>query len=307
MTNDLQNLTKENKIYTVLSIGQRGAGKTVFLAGCYQAFKNQYDNQKTANIAWKCEEKESEEDIEKVLSYVARTGQYPPATLKISNFDFSLERNSGNQPEKMATIRWWDIPGESCQIYNLAFVNMALQANGCLLFLEATSLLNEQQKPDKSLKIFQTLIEIINHNKPDFNLGVIITKCDLVMGDQKPWQDLQLKIQELAENLRDKQVNHRFFNSQVLIDSQQGTLQANQALESMAWLFSQIDQQLVNFSETTNLTPEQSTPTLAAKPIKNLVTILVSLVVISTLGLTGIIAWEKISNNNLSPVPAFTQ
>jgi hypothetical protein len=160
MANNLQNLTKENKIYTVLSIGQRGAGKTVFLAGCYQAFKTQYDNHKTANIAWKYEQEESEENIEKNLSYVARTGQYHPATLKLSNFDFSLERNSGNQPEKMATVRWWALPEESCQIYNLAFVNMALRANGCLLFLEASSLLNKQQKQDNSLKIFQTLIDI---------------------------------------------------------------------------------------------------------------------------------------------------
>jgi hypothetical protein len=127
------------------------------------------------------------------------------------------------------------------------------------------------------------------------------------MSDQKSWQSLQLKIQELEQNLRDKQVNHRFFYSQVLIDSQQGTLQANQALESMAWLFSQIDQQLVNFPETTNPTDNQSIPTLAPKPIKNLITVLVSLVVISTLGLTGIIAWEKISNNTHSPVPAFAQ
>ncbi len=32
MTNNEENLSKENKIYTILSIGQRGAGKTVFLA-----------------------------------------------------------------------------------------------------------------------------------------------------------------------------------------------------------------------------------------------------------------------------------
>jgi hypothetical protein len=31
MTNNQENLSQENQIYTVLSIGQRGAGKTVFL------------------------------------------------------------------------------------------------------------------------------------------------------------------------------------------------------------------------------------------------------------------------------------
>jgi hypothetical protein len=306
MTNNWQNVTTANKIYTVLSIGQRGAGKTVFLVGCYQAFKNQSNPRNQQEITWQCEQQESEENIEKILNYVAKTGKYPPATLKISNFDFTLEKNSSNQLKKIATIRWWDVPGESCQIYNLAFVNMTLKANGCLLFLEAPSLLNEQRKQNSSLNIFQTLIEIIHHNKPNFNLAIIITKCDLVISDRKCWQSLQLKVQELKKRLQESQVNYRFFYSTVLIDSQQGTLEANQALESMSWLFSQIDQQ-VNLSEITNTISAQSTPTLAKKSITNLVTALVSLAVISTLGLAGIIAWEKIYHNPPSPVPAFAQ
>ncbi|MDB9421701.1 TRAFAC clade GTPase domain-containing protein [Microcystis aeruginosa] len=248
MTNNEENLSKENKIYTVLSIGQRGAGKTVFLASSYQTFKNQATSGNQANIVLRFQEEESEEDIEKILNYVARTGQYPPATLKISNFDFNLEKNSGDRSEKMATIRWWDVPGESCQIYNLAFVNMALQADACLLFLEAPSLLNDAEKPNNYLKIFQTLIEIINYNKIQFNLGIIISKCDLVISDKKCWQNLQIKVQELEQKLREQKVDHRFFYSTVLIDSQQGTLQANQALDSLSWLLSQIDQQLVNIS-----------------------------------------------------------
>jgi len=248
MTNNQENLSQENKIYTVLSIGQRGAGKTVFLAASYQNFKNKATSRNQANIVLRSQEEESEEDIEKILNYVARTGQYPPATLKISNFDFSLEKNSDDQSEKIGTIRWWDVPGESCQIYNLAFVNMALQADACLLFLEAASLLNHSDKHNNYLKIFQTLIEIINYNKNRFNLGIIISKCDLVVSDQKCWQNLQLKVKELEQKLREQKVNHRFFYSTVLIDSQQGTLQANQALDSLSWLLSQIDQQLVNFS-----------------------------------------------------------
>jgi hypothetical protein len=125
---------------------------------------------------------------------------------------------------------------------------MALQANACLLFLEAASLLNDSDKHNNYLKIFQTLIEIINHNKTRFNLGIIISKCDLVVSDQKCWQNLQFKVKELEQKLREQKVNHRFFYSTVLIDSQQGTLQANQALDSLSWLLSQIDQQLVNFS-----------------------------------------------------------
>jgi len=92
------------------------------------------------------------------------------------------------------------------------------------------------------------LIEIISHNKLKFNLAIIISKCDLVISEQKCWQNLQLKVQELEQKLCKQKVNHRFFYSTVLIDSQQGTLQANQALDSLSWLLSQIDQQLVNFS-----------------------------------------------------------
>jgi Double-GTPase 2 len=304
MTNNLSNITAENKIYTVLSIGQRGAGKTVFLAGCYQAFKNKHNHPNQYYISWQGEPQESAEDIEKVLSYVAKTGQYPPATLKISNFDFNLKKNSGDQPEKIAAIRWWDVPGESCQIYNLAFINMAMHADACLLFLDASSLLDEEPKNNQYLNIFKALVEIIQHNKQQFNLGIIITKCDLVISHKKLWQSLHSKVQELEKNLQETQVNYQFFYSTVLIDSQAGTLQANQAIDSMSWLFSQIDHKLVNFAETTS---HHSTQALEPQSIKTLVTVLISLMVMSTLGLVGIIAWEKISHNSSSPVPAFAK
>jgi hypothetical protein len=101
------------------------------------------------------------------------------------------------------------------------------------------------------------------------------------MSDKKSWQSLQAKVQELEKKLRESQVKYHFFYSTVLIDSSQGTLQANQALESMSWLFYQINQQ-INFSEITNTISAQSPPILATKSIKNLVTALVGLVVIST-------------------------
>ena len=65
MTNNQENLSKENKIYTVLSIGQRGAGKTVLLTASYRTFKNQTTSGNRANIVLSSQEEESEEDIEK--------------------------------------------------------------------------------------------------------------------------------------------------------------------------------------------------------------------------------------------------
>lgn len=69
--------------FNLLSIGQRGAGKTVFLAGSY-AELHPYSNQyiKPQEKLWfDCQNSQVQENIDKILSYVAQVGMYPPSTL----------------------------------------------------------------------------------------------------------------------------------------------------------------------------------------------------------------------------------
>lgn len=62
------------KTYSLLSIGERGAGKTVFLAGSYAQFQAEAENNPLMPLCLECEDQETQETINNVLSYIARTG-----------------------------------------------------------------------------------------------------------------------------------------------------------------------------------------------------------------------------------------
>jgi GTP-binding protein EngB required for normal cell division len=230
-TTDIQ--ATEPKIYSLLNIGSRGAGKTVFLASCYQ-------ESQANSLRFTYDEEESEENIHKILQYVAQTGQYPPATLKLGNFDFQIEYNPKEGKTSPGFLRWWDVPGESCQLYNLAFLTMMLNSDGCLFFLDAPELLSEEGQRKTSLSIFQTIIEIINYNKNNFLLGIIVTKCDRISRSSEDWNTLEEIVQKLEKSLQAIQVEHQIFYSQVTIDPETRTLRSNQAESVTQWLLSHL-------------------------------------------------------------------
>ncbi len=65
------------KTFSLLSIGQRGVGKTVFLVGSYaelHSCKPEPDQQ----LWFDSQNSQAQENIDSILSYIARTGQYPP-------------------------------------------------------------------------------------------------------------------------------------------------------------------------------------------------------------------------------------
>ena len=75
--------------YNFLNIGERGVGKTVFFSACYLECHKDKEQQR---LFWfDCENKEICQTIDEILSYIAKTGKYPPATLKITNFEFALK------------------------------------------------------------------------------------------------------------------------------------------------------------------------------------------------------------------------
>lgn len=229
------------KTYNLLSIGQRGFGKTVFLAGSYAQFKAEAENNPLVPLWLECEAQEAQKNINNVLNYIARTGEYPPATMKITNFDFSLQQNRSWGKETVGRVCWWDTPGESCQIYNPAFLSMVVNAHGCCLFLDAQALVEQGDKPQELealLNPIQTIAEIIHYNGLKHPLALILTKCDLLKAKAVNWQRLKKSLSPLTDYLSALPINYQTFYSEIPIEQVEGvaTLKGTQTSMPLIWL-----------------------------------------------------------------------
>ncbi|NJQ98937.1 MAG: hypothetical protein HC784_18135 [Hydrococcus sp. CSU_1_8] len=121
-------------VFNLLSIGQRGVGKTVFLAGSYVELQGSRTKNSDRALWLECQDSQGKENLEAVLDYIARTGDYPPPTMKITDFNFSLNAHSRQGEKKLCAFRWWDVPGESCNFRDPDFQKMVLNSHSCCVF-----------------------------------------------------------------------------------------------------------------------------------------------------------------------------
>jgi GTPase SAR1 family protein len=229
--------------YNLLSIGQRGAGKTVFLAGIYSELHQQAGN--SGSLSLVCEDEDTQETLDKVLNYVAKTGDYLPPTLKISNFDFSLRQRSWWKSQTLCQFSWWDTPGESCQIYNPAFLTMLLNSQGCCLFIDAHALVKASENNDSKavrniLTSVKAIAEILSYNQLTYPLAIILTKCDLFQADEESWQVLENTLAPVKIFLDSLDSYYQIFYSRIPIVTVNGVarLKASEAVKSLTWLVS---------------------------------------------------------------------
>jgi hypothetical protein len=233
------------KTYSLLSIGQRGVGKTVFLiASCLELYTHQYE-EKGQQRWFDCEDGEVQQMLENILRQVAQTGQYPPATMKITNFDFTLKLRNLWGTKTLCEFRWWDPPGESCQIYNPAFLMMVLNSDGYCAFIDANTIVKGGNDPEAIAQAFETvksMAEVIHSNNIRNPLAIVLTKCDLVQNNASDWQILERNIQPL-KNLLDKlQVNYQIFCSAIPVVDNNGIsmLRTAEAANPVLWLVSKL-------------------------------------------------------------------
>lgn len=100
-----RNLT-QTKPFNLLSIGQRGVGKTVFLVGSYAELQANYLTAHPQKLWFDCQTNQVQENIEKILNYIVQTNQYPPPTMKIVNFSFSLKRQRLWGEQTLCNFTW---------------------------------------------------------------------------------------------------------------------------------------------------------------------------------------------------------
>jgi GTPase SAR1 family protein len=235
------------KIYSLLSIGQRGVGKTVFLIGsCIELYTNQYEDN-GQQLWFDCEDPEVQQMLENILRQVAQTGQYPPATMKITNFDFSLKQRNIWGTKTLCQFRWWDPPGESCQIYNPAFLMMILNSDGYCAFLDAKAIVDRAANPNPNVQVetfepIKSIADILHSNKLYHPLAIVLTKCDLVRERSSDWQTLERSLQPLRNLLERLNVNYQIFYSAIPIVEIEYTtsLKTSETAAPILWLVSKL-------------------------------------------------------------------
>ncbi|HEY9779618.1 MAG TPA: tetratricopeptide repeat protein [Leptolyngbyaceae cyanobacterium] len=234
------NLT-QSKTFNLLSIGQRGVGKTVFMIGSYEELQSNHLTTQRQKLWFDCQNDQVQENIQKILNYVVQTNQYPPPTMKIVNFNFSLKKQSFWGEQTLCHFQWNDIPGEICDIHNLEFRNMVFNSHGCCVFIDAYAMRHSDayvQVLDDIFEQVMALTSLVYLNGLKYPLAIILTKSDLLENNSSTQQIITKKLQPLTTHLNAVQANYQIFQSFIpLIHNNGGVrIEAKGAAVSLLWV-----------------------------------------------------------------------
>lgn len=257
------------KTFNLLSIGQRGVGKTVFLAGSYAqlqantteaavltpalagatvlsklGLKTQTSLDQASSLWFECQDDEVQTNLEKILHHIERTGTYPPATIKITDFNFRLQQQTSQGAETLCNFRWFDIPGEACNLRNAEFQEIVITSHACCVFISAPALLRDPSYAPTLQDILNQVVAIaslVEQHRLNYAISLILTQCDLL----EPGDTFQIEanLQPLLERLRDFRANYRLFYSAIPIETIAGrpTLKAKGAADPLLWLLAELN------------------------------------------------------------------
>lgn len=241
--------TTTSKKFSLLTFGRRGVGKTIFLVGSYAELHSYstHSQQDNPHQLWfDCQDSEVQAKVENILRYITYEGIYPPPTMKITTFDFSMKRQSRRGIETLAHFRWWDIPGEYCDFANTNFRTMVLNSNGCCVFIDAFELVhNHTYLQELEKDVFpqvKTLASLVSLNYVKYRFAVILTKCDLLKLDLITNQRLEEGLQSLTNHFDAAKVNYKTFYSRIPIFSLPGVtiIRPKGAAAPLLWLVEEL-------------------------------------------------------------------
>ncbi|AFZ36216.1 TPR repeat-containing protein [Stanieria cyanosphaera PCC 7437] len=263
-------LNSENNLeeYNLLSIGQRGVGKTVFLVGSYLEINNAYRQNKRQKFCIQSPQTQALDNLKGVIDYVKSTSLYPPPTLKISQFPFILQRHNIWGKQNICRFNWWDLPGEFCELSHPDFQQIVMNSHSCCLFINAYELINNNNylvRLEPIIKQGIAIASVIKQHNLKYNFALIFTQCDrelkertsrvetglfnssysaLQKQNQLGFRQIQIeeKIQPLIERLDKLAVNYKRFYSAIPIEGEAGnySLQPIGTAAPLLWLTSQL-------------------------------------------------------------------
>jgi tetratricopeptide (TPR) repeat protein len=265
MTLNSQNNLEE---YNLLTIGQRGVGKTVFLVGSYLEINNASSQNKKQKFSIQSIQNQASDNLEGVITYIKSTGLYPPPTLKISQFPFILQRHNIWGKQNICRFNWWDLPGEFCELSHPEFQQIVMNSHSCCLFINAHELINKTNylaRLEPIIKQGIAIASLIKQHNLKYNFALIFTQCDrearertsrvetglfsssysaLQEQNQFGFRQIQIeeKIQPLIERLDKLAVNYKRFYSAIPIEGEVGHyyLQPIGTAAPLLWLTSQL-------------------------------------------------------------------
>lgn len=233
--------------FNLLCIGHRGVGKTVFLAGSYTELNTASEKDMEQKLWFECKNKEDKENLDSIVSYIAKSGQYPPPTMKITDFNFSLKQHGLGNAQTLCHFRWSDIPGEVCNFQNTEFQNMVLNSHSCCVFINGARLVSDPTYVDQLESLVKQVIAIatlIDKAVIDYAFALIFTQCDRL--DAGPMARLQIEehIQFLITSLEAADAKYQRFYSGIPIVGTEGnyTLEAQGSASAFLWLVSELQQ-----------------------------------------------------------------
>jgi tetratricopeptide (TPR) repeat protein len=229
----------------LLSIGQRGVGKTVFLTGSYVELHSGFTAERPQELWFDSHNSQEQEKIEKVLNYITQTGQYPPPTMKIANFNFSLKRHGWWKTKTICDFSWWDLPGESCDFNNSKYQQLVLSSHGCCAFINAEALVNN---PTYLPQLTQTIDQVtaiaslVQQNEIKYAIALVFTKCDLLAPEPSSMLQIEEKMQPLLTRLDAAKANYQKFYSAIPLVTFAGVTQLKPtgAATPILWLVSEL-------------------------------------------------------------------
>ena len=233
--------TNATNTFNLLSIGQRGVGKTVFLAGSYLELQADLLEKPAQQLWFDCQDDQAQENIERILNYIVKIRQYPPPTMKVTSFSFELKRQSLRGTETISRFHWSDIPGEICTVHNLDFRRMVSGSHGCCVFIDACALsinssyLEEIEEVIRQVTAIATLAHL---NGLKYSFALILTKCDLVEAESFNQQRFQESLQPLTTRLDAVKASYQTFYSFIPLvhTASTTTLKAEGAAAPFLWL-----------------------------------------------------------------------
>jgi tetratricopeptide (TPR) repeat protein len=232
--------------FTLVSLGSRGVGKTVFLAcNCAEVLRSSQRKNGTEDMWFECADPEFQQKIENLVGYVVRTGQYPPPTFKIADFGFSLKSKGIGGVKTACNFRWLDLPGEWCDIGNAEFQSILLQSHGCCIFIDAYALLHEESylaSTEVIVNQVEAIASLVNQHNLKYPFVVICTKCDLVDLSPVGLIKLEEKLIPLLQRLDLVKAHYQRFYSAIPILNQAngGLLKVKNATAPLMWIMTEL-------------------------------------------------------------------
>ncbi|PZD72383.1 Beta-barrel assembly-enhancing protease [Acaryochloris thomasi RCC1774] len=230
--------------FNLLSIGHRGVGKTVFLAGSYAELQSGRQVE-SKDIWFEGANDQAQTTLEKLLGYMAQTGQYPPATMKVTDFTFTAKAHEGRKAKTLCEFRWADIPGEICHLDNPNFESMLLKSHGCCVFIDAGALVQDPQylaQLEDTVKQVETISSLAAQSGLQYIFALILTKCDLLDAGPAKLIKIEQKLRSLTTRLDEANTIYRRFYSSISIIPAGGTsvVKAEGASVPILWLVSEL-------------------------------------------------------------------